>query len=220
MTNLSILQGELLKGMGAANRIHQIIASKAVIPIRGGNVLSSVKGTRKFPENSLHLGTIEFKNVQFVYPSRPHVRIFDGLNFKLDEGKVYALVGPSGSGKSTIAALIERFYDPNHGEILMDGVNIATLDPSWLRRNIAIVSQEPVLFGTSIAENISFGKNDATKEEIERAAKLANAHDFIANFPGGNTIVVMRYSEFRIQHYGRRERCAAERWTEAANCHC
>lgn len=130
-------------------------------------------------------GTIEFKNVHFAYPSRPHVHVFSDLSFKLEQGKVYALVGPSGSGKSTITSLIERFYDPTQGQVLMDGVNIKTLDPSWLRRNIAIVSQEPVLFATSIADNISFAKPGASKEEIEMAAKLANAHDFIHHFPNG-----------------------------------
>lgn len=105
-------------------------------------------------------------------------------------GKVHALVGPSGSGKSTISALIERFYSLDEGAILLDGEDISSLDPSWLRKQIAIVSQEPVLFSTSIEDNIRFGKPDATREEIENAARVANCHDFITKFPHGYDTVV------------------------------
>jgi len=107
----------------------------------------------------------------------------------LEGPRIIAIVGSSGSGKSTIVGLIERFYDPQKGQVLLDGNNISNLDPSWLRQNIAVVSQEPILFGTSINENIRFGKPNATQVEIEHAAKLANAADFISKLPNGyNTI--------------------------------
>lgn len=112
------------------------------------------------------------------------------MNLKLEEGKRYAIVGPSGSGKSTLAWLIERFYDPESGEVLIDNEDIRKIDPKSLRQHISIVSQEPVLFATSIFENIRFGKPDASLEEVVKAAKLANADGFISNFPHTyNTVV-------------------------------
>jgi ABC-type multidrug transport system fused ATPase/permease subunit len=102
-----------------------------------------------------------------------------------------ALVGPSGGGKSTIVNLIEHFYGVSMGEILIDGVDVKELDPKWFRKHIGIVSQEPVLFSSSIKENITFGKDDATQEEIEEVAQQANAHQFILSFS-----VTINYKEF------------------------
>nr|CAD1823055.1 unnamed protein product [Ananas comosus var. bracteatus] len=130
-------------------------------------------------------GEIEFKGIEFAYPSRPENPIFVGLNLKVPAGKTVALVGGSGSGKSTVVALLERFYDPSAGEILLDGVDIKTLRLKWLRSQMGLVSQEPALFATSIKENILFGKEDATMEEIVAAAKAANAHNFISQLPQG-----------------------------------
>ncbi|KAL1222819.1 ABC transporter B family member 10 [Cardamine amara subsp. amara] len=130
-------------------------------------------------------GNILFKDVTFTYPSRPDVVIFDKLNLEIPAGKVVALVGGSGSGKSTIVSLIERFYEPTDGVVMLDGNDIRYLDLKWLRGHIGLVNQEPALFATSIRENIMYGKDDATAEEINRAAKLSEAFTFINNLPEG-----------------------------------
>ncbi|XP_040989621.1 ABC transporter B family member 2-like [Juglans microcarpa x Juglans regia] len=128
-------------------------------------------------------GHIHFKNVSFRYPSRQDVAIFNNLCLDIPPGKVLALVGGSGSGKSTVISLIERFYEPLSGEILLDGHDIRGLDLKWLRQQIGLVNQEPALFATTIRENILYGKDDATVEEITRAAKLSEALSFINNLP-------------------------------------
>ncbi|KAE8055652.1 hypothetical protein FH972_012479 [Carpinus fangiana] len=128
-------------------------------------------------------GCIQFKNVSFSYPSRPDVAIFKNLSLDIPSGKIVALVGGSGSGKSTVVSLIERFYEPLSGEILLDGHDLRELDLKWLRQQIGLVNQEPALFATSIRENILYGKDDATVEEITRAAKLSEAISFINNLP-------------------------------------
>uniref|UniRef100_A0A7S2L570 Bile salt export pump n=1 Tax=Leptocylindrus danicus TaxID=163516 RepID=A0A7S2L570_9STRA len=130
-------------------------------------------------------GTIEFKNVKFHYPSRPESNVFDDFNLSFEAGKTVAIVGPSGSGKSTVTALLERFYDVTSGLITIDGINIKDINVKHLRSQIGFVQQEPVLFATTIANNIAFGCPGATQEEIEEAAKQANAHDFIMSFPNG-----------------------------------
>lgn len=130
-------------------------------------------------------GEILFKDVTFTYPSRPDVVIFDKLNLEIPAGKVVALVGGSGSGKSTIVSLIERFYEPTDGAVMLDGNDIRYLDLKWLRRHIGLVNQEPALFATSIRENIMYGKDNATAEEINSAATLSEAISFIKNLPEG-----------------------------------
>ncbi|MEE6466382.1 hypothetical protein FKM82_006929, partial [Ascaphus truei] len=142
------------------------------------------------------IGHIEFKDIHFSYPSRPDSQILKGLNLKVEAGKTIALVGSSGCGKSTTIQLLQRFYDPQHGEIILDGNDVRTLNVKWLRENIGVVSQEPVLFGTTIGENISYGREDVTDAEIEQAAKEANAYDFISKLPDKfNTIVGERGSQ-------------------------
>nr|CAB3484743.1 unnamed protein product [Digitaria exilis] len=130
-------------------------------------------------------GNIEFKEVAFSYPSRPDVMIFRDFSLFFPAGKTAAVVGGSGSGKSTVVALIERFYDPNQGQVLLDNVDIKTLQLKWLRDQIGLVNQEPALFATTILENILYGKPDATMAEVEAAATSANAHSFIALLPNG-----------------------------------
>uniref|UniRef100_A0A672M1H4 ATP-binding cassette sub-family B member 5 n=1 Tax=Sinocyclocheilus grahami TaxID=75366 RepID=A0A672M1H4_SINGR len=135
-------------------------------------------------------GDIEFKNIHFSYPSRKDVKILQGMSLKIPHGKTIALVGASGCGKSTTIQLLQRFYDPGSGEVTLDGHDIRSLNVCWLRENMGIVSQEPVLFGTTIAENIRYGREDATDEDIERAIKEANAYDFISKLPDKlNTMV-------------------------------
>ncbi|KAB2604745.1 ABC transporter B family member 15-like [Pyrus ussuriensis x Pyrus communis] len=130
-------------------------------------------------------GEVEFKHVEFAYPSRPESIIFKDFNLTVPAGKTVALVGGSGSGKSTVIALLQRFYDPLGGEILLDGVAINKLQLKWLRSQMGLVSQEPALFATSIKENILFGKEDAGIEEVTDAGKAANAHNFVSQLPQG-----------------------------------
>ncbi|KAL0372332.1 UNVERIFIED_CONTAM: putative multidrug resistance protein [Sesamum calycinum] len=130
-------------------------------------------------------GQIEFREVYFSYPSRKDEPVFQGLSLKVKPGEKVGLVGGSGSGKSTIVSLIERFYDPVKGDILLDGHRIKRLQLKWLRSQFGLVNQEPVLFATSIKKNILFGKKDAPLELVIKAAKAANAHDFIVEFPQG-----------------------------------
>jgi ATP-binding cassette, subfamily B (MDR/TAP), member 1 len=128
-------------------------------------------------------GDIELKDVYFRYPARPDVQIFAGFSFYIPCGTTAALVGQSGSGKSTIISLLERFYDPEAGEVLIDGVNLKSFQVKWIREQIGLVGQEPVLFTASIKENIAYGKEGATDEEIVTAITLANAKNFIDKLP-------------------------------------
>lgn len=126
-------------------------------------------------------GKIRMRHVKFAYPTRPDLVVLRNFHLKVNPGETIALVGPSGSGKSTVVQLLERFYDPLEGSVMIDGVDIREYDLKWLRQQIGLVSQEPILFEGTIEENIRFGKQDATFEEVENAAKLANAHSFIVN---------------------------------------
>ncbi|KAF5927848.1 hypothetical protein HPG69_000754 [Diceros bicornis minor] len=138
-------------------------------------------------------GNLEFNDVHFSYPARANVKILKGLNLKVQSGQMVALVGNSGSGKSTIVQLIQRLYDPDEGMINIDGQDIRTFNVRYLREIIGVVSQEPVLFSTTIAENIRYGR-DVTMDEIKRAVKEANAYEFIMKLPqareGRTTIVI------------------------------
>ncbi|NXP70825.1 MDR1 protein, partial [Ramphastos sulfuratus] len=130
-------------------------------------------------------GNITIKDVVFNYPNRPEVRVLQGLNLKVEKGQTLALVGSSGCGKSTVVQLLERFYDPLEGEMLFDGKNAKSLNIKWLRAQLGIVSQEPILFDCTIAENIAYGDNSrqVAQEEIEQAAREANIHSFIESLP-------------------------------------
>lgn len=131
------------------------------------------------------LGEVEFKHIEFAYPSRPNTIIFEDFNMSIPAGKTVALVGGSGSGKSTVFALLQRFYDPLSGEILLDGVSIDKLQLKWLRSQMGLVSQEPALFAMTMKENILFGKEDASMEEVIEAGKASNVHNFISQLPNG-----------------------------------
>ncbi|KAF8758183.1 hypothetical protein HU200_010705 [Digitaria exilis] len=129
---------------------------------------------------------MEFRNVEFGYPSRSNTSpVFTCFSLRVAAGRTVALVGSSGSGKSTVISLLQRFYDPSAGEVLLDGVDIRRLRLKWLRAQMGLVAQEPAMFATSVRENILFGKEDATLEEVVAAAKAANAHHFISQLPQG-----------------------------------
>ena len=173
--SLSILFGQVIRGWTGGTRVFEYISSKPSIPVEGGV---------KMDENKI-IGNIEFRDVMFRYPTRED-QILQGFNLTLKAGRVTALWGPSGAGKSTIACLLERFYDPQEGAIYIDGVNLRDLDATWLRGSVlGVIGQEPILFATSVKENIKYGKISATDEEIIEAAKTANAHEFISKFPEG-----------------------------------
>uniref|UniRef100_A0A287ATY5 ATP-binding cassette, sub-family B (MDR/TAP), member 1 n=1 Tax=Sus scrofa TaxID=9823 RepID=A0A287ATY5_PIG len=158
---------------GAAYEIFKIIDSKPSID-------SYSKNGHK-PDNIK--GNLEFRNVHFSYPSRNEVKILKGLNLKVESGQTVALVGNSGCGKSTTVQLMQRLYDPTEGVVSIDGQDIRTINVRYLREIIGVVSQEPVLFATTIAENIRYGRENVTMEEIEKAVKEANAYDFIMKLP-------------------------------------
>jgi len=128
-------------------------------------------------------GDIEFANVSFRYPSREQVTVLNEISFKIKAGSTVALVGSSGCGKSTCIQLLQRFYDVIDGRVLIDNVDIKELELKWLRSQLGVVNQEPILFGTSIIENIRFGKENVSQDQIISAAKSANAHDFIMQLP-------------------------------------
>ncbi|CAO2046140.1 unnamed protein product [Urochloa humidicola] len=165
----------LSEAISAAERIQEVIRRVPKIDSESdaGEALADVTGE------------VEFRNVGFCYPSRPESPVLVNFSLRVPAGRTVALVGSSGSGKSTVIALFERFYDPSAGEVMLDGVDIRRLRLKWLRAQMGLVSQEPALFATTIRENILFGKEDATAEEVIAAAKAANAHDFIAQLPQG-----------------------------------
>uniref|UniRef100_A0A915PDN2 Uncharacterized protein n=1 Tax=Setaria digitata TaxID=48799 RepID=A0A915PDN2_9BILA len=130
-------------------------------------------------------GTIEFKDINFAYPSRPDIEVLKGVSFTVSSGEHVAIVGPSGSGKSTLTALMLRFYDPTNGTIALDGVNLKQMNPDNLRAQLGLVSQEPVLFDGTISDNIRYGRLNATQAEINEAARKAEAWQFISALPEG-----------------------------------
>lgn len=131
--------------------------------------------------------TVEFRDVHFSYPSRPSAAVLKGLNLTVEKGDNIAMVGSSGCGKSTTIQLLERFYDVSQGQVIVNGCNVKAVNLSWLRSQLGLVSQEPVLFSYSIRENIAYGDNsrEVTTEEIIEAARQANIHSFIQNLPQG-----------------------------------
>ncbi|KAL1768280.1 ATP-binding cassette sub-family B member 8, mitochondrial isoform X1 [Sigmodon hispidus] len=181
IASLSVLFGQVVRGLSAGARAFEYMTLSPNIPLTGGCCI---------PNKDLH-GSITFHNVSFSYPCRPGFEVLKDFTLTLPPGKIVALVGQSGGGKSTVASLLERFYDPTAGVVTLDGYDLRTLNPSWLRGQvIGFISQEPVLFGTTIMENIRFGKLEASDEEVYRAAREANAHEFISSFPDGYSTVV------------------------------
>lgn len=135
-------------------------------------------------------GHVSFNNVTFSYPERPDVPVLRDINMELADGECVAIVGASGSGKSTVAALLQRLYEPNHGSIFIGSHDIRSTDVTHLRDHVSVVSQNPNLFDSTIAENISYGNSNLTYSDIRRAAKAANVHDFIMTLPQGYDTMV------------------------------
>jgi ATP-binding cassette subfamily B (MDR/TAP) protein 1 len=138
-------------------------------------------------------GSIEFRSVDFCYPTRPEMMVLSNFSLKVNGGQTIAVVGVSGSGKSTIISLIERFYDPTAGQVLLDGRDLKLFNVRWLRSHMGLVPHDPVIFSTTIRENIIYARHNATESEMKEAARIANAHHFISSLPHGyDTHVGMR----------------------------
>lgn len=195
MGSLGSLWIEFMGALGAAERVFEVLDRKG--NLTEGRALAAVEGR------------IAFRHVRFSYPQRPDLLVLSDFELSIGARELVALVGPSGSGKSTVASLLARFYEPQAGSIELDGVNIRELNSSWLRQQIGFVAQDPSLLEGSISANIRYGVDAASALEVERAARLANAHDFIQSFPEGYETLV---GEHGIQlSGGQRQRIAIAR---------
>lgn len=172
---LSETYGDLLRASGAAGRIAELIAARAEIKAPAQPVA--------LPEPAR--GALTFEYVEFRYPTRPDDKALHDLSLTVAPGETVAVVGPSGAGKSTLFQLALRFYDPQAGRILLDGVDVRDADPAAVRARTALVPQETVIFAASALDNLRYGRWDASREEIETAARAANAHDFLLSLPQG-----------------------------------
>ena len=169
---LGDIYAQLQKTIGASDRILEILGDPSEVDIHANETIAQVK-----------FGTIDIQDIHFSYPSRPSVEILKGINFNIEPGQKVAIVGTSGTGKSTLAQLMMRFYEPNQGIIKMGEHQIQDMSVGEWRKMVALVPQEVLLFGGSIRENIAYGKPGASEEEIQQAAELAYAKDFIESFP-------------------------------------
>lgn len=170
---LSGLYADFMKAIGASKRVFHLLDMPAPLEERKGEVVEDVRGD------------VELRGVHFTYPARPEEPVLHGIDLHLHPGEVVALVGPSGSGKSTVASLLSRFYDPDSGEIRVDGRDVRELDTRSLREHVGVVAQEPILFAASIAENIRYGRPGADMEQVLAAAEAANARAFVERFESG-----------------------------------
>ena len=171
---VSELWGEIQRAAAAADRLAEVLSVRPAI------AAPAVPVPLPAPE-----GRVAFRDVTFRYPSRPEAKALDAFNLEVAPGETVALVGPSGAGKTTVLALLLRFYDPQQGQILLDGVEIARAAPAEVRRRIGLVPQDPVIFSATVAENIRYGRPDASDAEVRAAAEAASAAGFIAALPGG-----------------------------------
>ncbi len=172
---LSEIWGELQRAAGATERLTELLA--ATDTVRDPSDPVAAPGRLA--------GRVAFEDVTFHYPARPSQAALDGVSFRIAEGETVALVGPSGAGKTTIIQLLQRFFDPTSGRILLDGIDLRDMNRADFRRSMALVPQDPVIFAASARENIRFGRPDATDAEVEAAARAAAAHDFLAALPEG-----------------------------------
>lgn len=180
MGGFAELYAQIQKTLGATERVVELLnETNEPISINDNNKIThQIKGD------------LSFDNVSFYYPSRPEITVLNGVNFTANAGEKVAIVGPSGAGKSTIVSQILRFYEPQQGQLLFDGLPASSYSLTDIRNQVAIVPQDVLLFGGSIKENIAYGKIGSTDEEIIQAAKRANAHDFIMSFPEGYETMV------------------------------
>uniref|UniRef100_A0A4W6G6D8 ABC-type oligopeptide transporter ABCB9 n=1 Tax=Lates calcarifer TaxID=8187 RepID=A0A4W6G6D8_LATCA len=163
----------LMQGVGAAEKVFEYLDRKPKHPADGTEAPDTCTGL------------VEFKDITFAYPTRPEIDILKGVSFTLRPGEVTALVGPSGSGKSSCVSLLENFYSPQQGQVLLDGKPVHTFQHDYLHSKVALVGQEPVLFARTVKENITYGLSDIPMEAVVQAATKANAHDFITTLPKG-----------------------------------
>jgi ABC transporter fused permease/ATP-binding protein len=179
LADLASLWGSLQRAAGATERLYAVIDTQPSI--------RDPEAPRALPAGH---GAVVFEGVTFTYPARPEQAVLRDFDLRVAPGEVVALVGPSGAGKSTVLSLLYRFYDVDAGRVTIEDVDVKELPLAQLRRAMAMVSQEPVLFSGTIRDNIAFGREDATLEQIERAARDANAYDFITGFPKGFDTII------------------------------
>ncbi len=172
---LTEVYGDLLRAAGAAERLSELLNAEASI--------APPSKPRSFPEPPV--GTLEFANVEFHYPTRPDAPALHNFSLAINPRETVAIVGPSGAGKSTLFQLAERFYDPQGGQILLDGIPLTEADPADIRARIAMVPQETVIFAASARDNLRYGNWDATDEDLWDAARAANAEEFLRKLPQG-----------------------------------
>ncbi|MDP2307896.1 MAG: ABC transporter transmembrane domain-containing protein [Pseudomonadota bacterium] len=175
---ISGLFGDFNRALGASERVFELLDRTPGVVNTTGRTLERVEGR------------VTLDGVDFAYPTRLDAPVLRGVHVEMEPGRVLALVGASGGGKSTVASLLARLYDPTAGRILLDGVDLRDLDTRWLREQIGAVAQEPVLFATTIEENIRYGRPGATHAEVEAAAEAANADTFVRAFPEGYQTLV------------------------------
>ncbi|MBL1418277.1 MAG: ATP-binding cassette domain-containing protein [Moritella sp.] len=175
VATISEVYGELQRAAGSATRLLELleVTSKIQSPEVPKQIIND------------HVNIIEFKNLDFYYPSRPNTAALKAINLKIPKGKVIALVGPSGAGKTTLFELLQRFYDPQRGEVLFNNININELELNEVRKRMGMVPQHPVLFSSDVWHNIRYGDPSASDEAVIKAAKLAHAHEFIEQLPEG-----------------------------------
>ncbi|SDG69037.1 ABC transporter transmembrane domain-containing protein [Alloyangia pacifica] len=172
---LSEIFGELQRAAGATERLVELLQAEDTV----------TDPAQPLPVPSTVRGEIIFDKVDFTYPARPGVKALDGIDLHIQPGETVALVGPSGAGKTTIVQLIQRFYDPDAGKVLLDGVPVDRMSRNRFRQHIALVPQDPVIFAASARDNIRFGRPEASDAEVEAAARAAAAHDFLSALPEG-----------------------------------
>jgi ABC-type multidrug transport system fused ATPase/permease subunit len=173
LRNMSRFSAEIMRAQGGTSFVLQLSERRTAMPVEGGLEPTQVRGV------------VALEGVHFAYPSRPEEAALAGIDLVIEPGQTVALVGASGSGKSTIASLIARLYDPDRGRVSFDGIDLRELDPAWLRQQVTLVPADATLFARSIAENIRYGRPEASEREVIEAARIAHAEEFVERFAEG-----------------------------------